>query len=1002
MIGTSKSVWGFDPRTIPGCQLWLDAADQSSMTFSGSSVTQWNDKSGNGKHATATGTLTYLSGGGVNFNGSSYFLNQSFSQNLSQRSIFIVFNETSHTDYAGVFPLIPTPNSGSDQLTETGLSVEIAQNNNGYTLSFVGNYANYESRLGSGAFFQKAIYYDSMNGTIGSGYFNGVNVTNEIATYTAGTCSGYGVGGRWQGGIMDASYRLNGVVHEILFYNRPLTNSERQQVEGYLAQKWGLQTSIPSTHPFYSIRPHLRTFQPIDVPGCQLWLDGADLSSLVLSGSSVTTWNDKSGNGFNGTVVNASVGSPIAPSYVTNSINGLSAITMSGTSYFTGSTNVNSTTLTCFFIGNCVFGTGGSSQQRILGLSVPGLDDYSSTLRPIPLSVISEGTQLIAYRNAGMASATVVSGTNFIGCCLFDGTSNYMYKDGILGTQVASSGTFTTSIYGVGSDAGTQFMGATSSLGTNCLVGKIGEIIVYNTALTTSQRQQVEGYLAHKWGLYTNLFGPLSIPLSISGCTLWLDSADSSTITFSSGSNVNVWRDKSASGSNATASTTGLIYTSNAINSKNAILFPGNSTHAFFTGSLTNPSPNISIFIVVTAISGITAYARLFGFGGSNDFNNIGNMVIDWNATTPGGINVERNKIITPTVNPIAFSTPFITSTTISGTSVLGYINASNTLTGTTTSANFTFSQYQVGSYTGFSGYSWYGYIGEILVYNTALTTFQRQTVEGYLANKWGIISSSIPSTHPFKSFPPASLPFSPRNISGLALWFDAADSNTITLSSGSLTQWNDKSGNGRNLTAVSGYANATVSSAFQNGLNVFNFSGNGLYRTVANSAVYPQDVYIIVALKSLTNQSDVLSMGPTDADNFNSLIFSEDIQSRWKNGSSFGIRNLFSPINETSTGFLLIQWSIANINYLLRRNGTLLVQSSSFAYSLPGGSIFQVGFRHTDITSANFSGYIGEIVVFNNQLGDAQRQQVEGYLAQKWGLTGSLPSSHPFKKLPA
>ena len=80
---------------------------------------------------------------------------------------------------------------------------------------------------------------------------------------------------------------------------------------------------------------------------------------------------------------------------------------------------------------------------------------------------------------------------------------------------------------------------------------------------------------------------------------------------------------------------------------------------------------------------------------------------------------------------------------------------------------------------------------------------------------------------------------FSPRSITGCSFWFDATDSSTITLSSGSLTQWNDKSGNGRNLTAVSGYANATVSSAFQNGLNVFNFSGNGLNAELQNGVAW-------------------------------------------------------------------------------------------------------------------------------------------------------------------
>ena len=241
---------------------------------------------------------------------------------------------------------------------------------------------------------------------------------------------------------------------------------------------------------------------------------------------------------------------------------------------------------------------------------------------------------------------------------------------------------------------------------------------------------------------------------------------------------------------------------------------------------------------------------------------------------------------------------------------------------------------------------------------------------------------------------------FTPKQISGCSLWFDGTDSSTITLSSGSLTQWNDKSGNGRNLTAVSGYANATVSSAFQNGLNVFNFSGNGLYRTAGSAVVYPQDCYIVVALKSTTAHVDVLGMGDTGNDNFNSLTFGEYSASRWHNGSSGFARtpNCVSSTTETSTSFLLMQWSIANNNFLLRRNGVQLVQTASYTYGFSNSatSIFQIGFRHTNTTAANFSGYIGEIIVFNSQLGTTQQQQVESYLAQKWGLSALLPGGHP------
>lgn len=43
--------FGFDPTSISGCVLWLDANDAATFTFSsGSLVSQWDDKSGTGNH----------------------------------------------------------------------------------------------------------------------------------------------------------------------------------------------------------------------------------------------------------------------------------------------------------------------------------------------------------------------------------------------------------------------------------------------------------------------------------------------------------------------------------------------------------------------------------------------------------------------------------------------------------------------------------------------------------------------------------------------------------------------------------------------------------------------------------------------------------------------------------------------------------------------------------------------------------------------------------------
>jgi len=246
----------FSPLQIqPGsCQLWLDGADPAGTgtpPSNGATVSTWVDKS-TAKNAAATGSPTYVSGGGINFNGSSYFVNQTFSQNLSKRSIFIIMQETTHSNYFGVFPIIPSPYnaSGGDGGEVTGLSIETT---NG--LTFYGNNGGYNSFIGNSTLLTKSIYNDNMNGTTGSGYFNGSNSANVNAFYTAGTCSGYGIGARWLSGAMNTSYCLNGIIYEIIFYNTPLATPQRLQVEGYLAWKWGLQANLPPTHPYKNVRP---------------------------------------------------------------------------------------------------------------------------------------------------------------------------------------------------------------------------------------------------------------------------------------------------------------------------------------------------------------------------------------------------------------------------------------------------------------------------------------------------------------------------------------------------------------------------------------------------------------------------------------------------------------------------------------------------------------------------------------------------------------------------
>lgn len=251
---TSLASASFRPTQISGCQLWLDGQDpfgSGTTPTVGSTVGIWSDKSGNGKNATASGTPTYLSGGGISFNGTSYYINTNFAYNLSTRSIFIILKVNSYLQFAGILPLIPNPSSGSDQATTSGLSVETATSS---AVLFNGNQPGYSSSL-TATITNMNLYNDNMNGTAGSGFVNGTQATNVTATYTAGTTSGFGLGARWQAGVMTTLYGLTGIIYEVLLYSGPVTSGQRQAVEGYLAWKWGLVGSLPSNHPFKQFPP---------------------------------------------------------------------------------------------------------------------------------------------------------------------------------------------------------------------------------------------------------------------------------------------------------------------------------------------------------------------------------------------------------------------------------------------------------------------------------------------------------------------------------------------------------------------------------------------------------------------------------------------------------------------------------------------------------------------------------------------------------------------------
>ena len=470
----------FGPKQVPGLALWLDASDATSVVLSPSTqnVTRWNDKSGNIYNATAfgTGSPTYSSNS-IIFTG-----NQAFSTTLpslmSNQSGFAIVKYSSAAKINILSLTRTSGTAGIQQIIENNLQRTTTYGNNpivsGATLTQNTMLLyNHTFSASSNAFLY--VNGSQTGQTTGPYSFSGTGTIN-IGGYDAGPGEGF-----------------IGSMNEILLFNVVLTTTQRQQIEGYLAWKWGLQANLPTTHPYfynplipnlilpsqvYSLAP---SFSPLRFSGSALWLDAADTASITLIGNNITNVNDKSGQ-------NVVLSNATGFSYRTNLFNGSYPSFYNPNGGVTNATNarlgVNASfaitvPFTVFFVGHDITTT--SDYGYVIDSGPTGI----STNRPY----IYNGYLITQFGQ----SATLSARSPFQGCAQFYSIPR-MFVNG-RSVYTGSLTGFTTPGITVG-----------NRLSLNeAWPGHICEIIIYNRSITLNEQQQIEGYLAWKWGLQTSL-----------------------------------------------------------------------------------------------------------------------------------------------------------------------------------------------------------------------------------------------------------------------------------------------------------------------------------------------------------------------------------------------------------------------------------------------------------------------------------------------------------------
>jgi hypothetical protein len=627
---------------------------------------------------------------------------------------------------------------------------------------------------------------------------------------------------------------------------------------------------------------------------------------------------------------------------------------------------------------------------RIFSLGRPGVNDYDSTTTTFLFVRNAGGQNIMVGRSGGTNYVTVnipAYSTPFLAQSGHDVNLTTIGLNGVLAPSPFNTGittNFNITSYGIGTN--------TNTADVHSLIGLVGEIIYYTENLTTAQIQQVEGYLAWKWGLQANLpvghpfkYNPTTMrvfqPSDVDGLQVWLDAADTSVFTLS-GSNVTQWRDKSGNARHfnpLNIARTPILY--NGFNGRPTVESPAAPNIATVLNSPTIASSNIqgatgfSFFMVSRVISGVVfvqyEFPRIISLEGSNRFD-YGQSNVIYNY--PAGFTNTSNNILnlnhTSSTSTIALS--------YNGSIISNY------------SVNNVTSQYSgiialFGIRDG--NLPAFGQISEFIIYNRSLLLSERQQLEGYLTDKWRV--AALPTTHPFnlqRALPSTPI-FAPALVSNILIWLDAQDPAGTGVRPGNgstVTTWVDKSGTPNNMTATGTVtyqdspsrlvmSSSSMSATFSYGANtlfiVYNQTGaTGPVFTTNNegvSGLFPNEVGT-----TFFARSDAEWIGPpfpasTIPQNTINLISvqyagtaSSSAMNLWRNG----VLNLSSTTSGTIT----------------RNRLTLAVRSSN--------NQFMAGNYH-------------EVILYNRSLTENERQRVEGYLAWKWGLQTSLPTTHPYYK---
>ena len=482
---------------------------------------------------------------------------------------------------------------------------------------------------------------------------------------------------------------------------------------------------------------------------------------------------------------------------------------------------------------------------------------------------------------------------------------------------------------------------------------------------------------------HNSSWSPADIPT-----TAWYDASDAATITIETG--VSQWDDKSGNDNHAIQASASRQpdYTSNDSLANNMGSIGKNSRNGKF--GLYTPSMSArNIYVVAYYATGIESI-----------FDNYTCLLLN-------ALNADDNDPLVRNYRVMAqdASSDWITTNRFNEQT---FINGSDTPSNTALPMPLTILRFRASAirtqaflmgHGETDGRTWYGGYCELIYTDGSESLATQQKIEGYLAWKWGMMYQ-LPDSNPYKYdgsiFGFGEL-WNPSEVSTTA-WYDASDESTITVETG-VSQWDDKSTNNRHMVQGTGSSQPITGVQSLKGFNMIQFDSQFL----SNSTVFEDNVddnytfvYVTRAINfGSYNDGRIFNIGGTQHRVYQCCTLD---RFRWTISGLYGAtvdKQNYSTVDENLIISFKSVKGASDTKRSLWKTGDAFVTEQSLASTTGILNSLDIG------STENVDVAIGELVVFDSDIGDETRQKVEGYLAWKWGLVGELPAGHPYKNEP-